>query len=191
MTINSGQAGGTGGQGQAGGTGDQGNGDQGTQGQGLTFEAWVIGQDENVRTMLDGHTSGLRSALNSERDARKGLEKQLKEIALKAEKGSELEKQLNELAAQQASLEQRADFFEQGHSAGVTNLKLAYLVASSEGYIDTKGRVNWDGMKKNYPELFGQTTRPSGNAGSGTNQQPTGAKSMNDYIRAAAGRKTN
>jgi len=172
----------------AGGAGEQQQQTQEQQGQGLTFEAWVTNQPDEIRAMLEGHTSGLRTALSSERDARKAMEKQLKDLAGKAEKGSEFEKQLSELASQQAALEQRAEFFEQAHGAGVTNLKLAYIVATQDGLIDQRGRVNWDGIKKSYPELFGQSKSVAGNAGAGTASTPA-AVSMNDFIRAASGRK--
>jgi hypothetical protein len=38
------------------------------------FDAWLKGQDEKIRAMFDQHVSGLKSALSSERDARKKLE---------------------------------------------------------------------------------------------------------------------
>ena len=176
------QAGGT--SQQAGGTGDS------NEGQGLVFDAWITEQPEEVRTLLEGHQKGLKSALDSERDARKTLEKQLKDLAGKAEKGSELEEQLNELVTVQAQAEARATFYEEAHAAGITNLKLAWIVVGNDGLMDARGRVNWDSLKKTYPELFGAATRTApGNAGVGTNKQPGGAASMNDFIRAASGRK--
>lgn len=176
-----------------GGSGDQnsgGAGAEGGEGQGLTFEVWIKDQPEAVKTLLEGQQRGVKSALDNERDARKALEKQLRDLAGKAEKGSELEKQLNELIGQQAQAEARAAFYEDAHAAGITNLKLAWIVAGSDGLIDSRGRVDFAGMKQRYPELFGAATRTApGNAGSGTHQPGTGARSMNEFIRAAAGRK--
>lgn len=159
------------------------------QGQGLTFDTWIAGQDASVKTLLEGHAKGLKSALDSERESRKSLEKQLKDLAGKAEKGSELEKQLGELLSQQQGAQTRAEFYEAAHAAGVSNLKLAYVVASQEGLIDQKGRVNFDEMKKQFPELFGASPKPApGNAGTGTNNQLSDRTSMDEFIRRKVNR---
>jgi TolA-binding protein len=155
----------------------------------LSFDTWLAAQDANVRGLLDGHTKGLKNALDSERESRKGLEKQLKDLAGKAEKGSELEKQLNDLLTQQQTAQTRAEFYEAAHAAGVSNLKLAYVVASQEGLIDQKGRVNFDEMKKQFPELFGASQKPApGNAGTGTNNQLSDRTSMDEFIRRKVNR---
>lgn len=172
-----------------GGAGDTNVQPETSEGQGLSFDTWMAAQDANVRGLLDGHTKGLKNALDSERESRKGLEKQLKDLAGKAEKGSELEKQLNDLLTQQQTAQTRAEFYEAAHAAGVSNLKLAFLVASQEGLIDQKGRVNFDEMKKSFPELFGASQKPApANAGTGTNAPTAGAQNMNQFIRRAAGR---
>jgi hypothetical protein len=187
-----GGAGGAGGSGGAGGTNNQGGSgnppnNQGL-GQGLVYETWIQTQDETIRGMLEGHERGLRNALESERTSRKDLEKQLRDLAGKAEKGSEAEKSLTEMADKVASSDRRADFYEEAHAAGVTNLRLAYLVAEQDELIDKKGQMNFEELKKKYPELFGaQKPIPKGNAGSGTQTPPPGA-TMNDFIRAASGR---
>ena len=85
-----------------------------------------------------------------------------------------------------AALESQQDFYDQAHKVGVTDLKLAYIVAREEGLIDARGRVNFDGLKKAHPALFGvvQTVaRIDGGAG----KQPPSA-SMDGFIRRAAGR---
>lgn len=179
-----------GGSGAGNNTGGSGNNEQNSGGtaeqQPLSFDSWITEQPDPVKSLLDGHTRGLKSALDSEREARKGMEKQIKDLAAKAEKGSDLERQLTELVNQQNAAEVRAAFYEEAHSVGISNLKLAYIVASQEGMIDQKGRVNWEGLKKGYPELFAATIKPApGNAGSGTGSAP-GQKSanqiMNDFI---------
>lgn len=177
----------------AGGSGEQTGGtgqEQGGEEQGLSFEAWITEQPDTVKTLLDSHQRGLKSALDSERETRKALEKQLKDLAGKAEKGSDLERQLTELLTQQSQAEARAAFYEDAHAAGITNLKLAWLVVGNDGLMDGRGRVDFAALKQRYPELFGAATRTApGNAGSGTQQPGTGARSMNEFIRAAAGRK--
>lgn len=182
-------AGGSGAGNNTGGTGNENGGGTAEQ-QPLSFDSWINEQPDPVKSLLDGHTRGLKSALDSERDARKGLEKQLKELAAKAEKGSDLEKQLTELVNQQNAAEVRASFYEEAHSAGIANLKLAYLVANEEKLIDQRGRVDFATMKTRYPELFVGAQKPApGNAGSGTSTPPSGTRSMNDFIRASSGRK--
>jgi len=154
----------------------------------LSYQEWLKGQAEPVKTMLDGWEKGLKTALESERTSRKDLDKQLRDMAGKAEKGSEAEKQLTGMADKISAADQRASFYEDAHAAGVTNLKLAYLAAVEGELFDKKGNVNFEQMKKEFPELFGGARiKPAGNAGTGTNGQPTG-QSMNEFIRKAAGR---
>jgi hypothetical protein len=174
----------------SGGAADDGNqGDNTDQGDSkpLQFDSWLNEQPDPVKAMLDGHTKGLKSALDSERENRKTLEKQLREMATKAEKGSEAETKLTQLADQMAEADRKADFYEAAHAEGVTNLKLAYLVATQDELFDRRGAVSFKSMKETYPELFVGTKPPKGDAGTGHEGQP-GAKSMNDFIRRAAGR---
>lgn len=162
--------------------------EQTVEGETLTFDGWVKDQPEEIRTLLDGHTKGLKSALDSERENRKGLEKQLRELSKKVEAGSELEKQLSDLADQQSSANRRAEFYEAAHREGVTNLKLAFTVAVQDELFNKKGEIDFPEMRKSYPELFGKAVTANANAGAGTGQPPTPKKNMNDFIRKAAGR---
>lgn len=162
------------------------NGD-GQQQAPLDFEAWLRGQDDSVKGLLDGHVKGLKTALDSEREARKGFEKQVRELATKVELGSEAQKQLTAMAEQIQASERRQSFYDEAHTQGVSNLKLAYLAATDAGLIDDRGRVNWEQMKKTFPQLFGAVgSLPKGNAGAGT-QTPPGKVDMNKIIRRAAG----
>lgn len=178
-------AGGGGGGGQSNGDGG-GDGDQGA----LTFDAWFEKQDPTIKGLLDGHTKGLRSALETERENRKGLEKQVRDLAAKAEKGSDAEKQLTGFADKLAEADRKADFYDAAHKAGVTNLKLAYITAVTDDLFDKKGSVNFETMKKAYPELFGTKKTPAGNAGDGTEGGTNVAADMNARIRRQAGRVT-
>lgn len=169
------------------GAGAQGAGDAGNAGgETLTFETFIAKQPDDVKSLLEDHTKGLKSALDSERETRKGLEKQIRDLATKAEKGSEAQQQLTTLADQMSLADRKATFYEDAHTAGVTNLKLAFVVATTDELFDKKGAVNFVDLKTKYPELFGSKKVPSGNAGDGTDSttQPT---SMNDAIRALAG----
>lgn len=184
------------------GAGNQGQGQQGAPGQQqqgqsnsvpLQYEAWLKEQPDEVKNLLDTNVKGLKSALESERGTRKDLEKQLRDLAKKAEAGSEAQKQLTELADKMSNADRRAAFYEAAHLAGASNLKLAFMVAEQDDLFDKQGRVNFETMKKDFPELFGmaKATTPPGNPGNGTQQPPKGANSINDAIRAAAGHKPN
>lgn len=169
--------------GVAGGTGEN---NQDTSQTPLTYDAWIGQQPQEIRDLLDGNTRGLRSALESERGSRKDLEKQLRDLAGKAGKDTELQQQLTALASAQESANLRAEFYEQGHVEGVKNLKLAFLVAQQDELIDKRGRVNWNDMRARYPELFNVVPgKAPGNAGAGTGQ-PAPAQSpnqkMNEFI---------
>jgi hypothetical protein len=165
------------------------------------FEEWLEGQDDATKGLVEGHASGLKSALDSERSERKKLARQLNDLAGKAEKGSEAQKQLEEISGQLTAADQRADFFEAASVAGITgsSLKLAWLAASGETLEDftnaRNGRVDYTGlfeqMKTDYPNLFSSrpATPPAGNAGSGTQTPPAPAMDMNQLILKAAGRK--
>jgi len=185
--------GGAGSSGDGGDGGSGGDGGQGGQGGSeLAYETWVQEQPEEVQTMLVGWESGLKSALANERDARKKAERELRDLAGKAEKGSEAEQKLLSLADQMSEADRKADFYEAAHTAGVTNLKLAYLVAVQDDLFDRRGNVNFEQIKRDYPELFGGSKTAAGNAGSGTkNGQPAGKGDMNAWIRKTAGYETN
>ncbi len=158
--------------------------------QGLEYESWLEKQPTEVKGLLEGHVRGLKSALDSEREGRKKLEREIRDLAGKAEKGSQAEAQLTQVADKIAEGDRKAEFYEAAHAAGVTNLKLAYLAAVQEDMFDKHGRVNFEAMRQTYPELFGGAKKPpAGTAGNGTRNAPDGHQGMNDFIRAAAGRR--
>ena len=173
-------AGGSGGENGAGGDGAAG---QNNNDHGVTYDTWIKDQKPEIVSMLDSNIKNLKTALESERGIRADTEKKLRDLAKVAEKGSDAEKKLTEMADQFAAADRRADFYEEAHKAGVVNLKLAFLVAAQDELFDNKGRINFDGMKKDYPELFGGSNMPEGNPGSGTGGQNTGAATMDDLIR--------
>lgn len=174
-------------EGAAGGTPGGEGGNEG--GEALNWESWIASQEEPVRNLLESHTSGLKSALVSERENRKKLEKDLRELAGKAEQGSEAQTKLAELANQMSEADRKAEFYEQAHAAGVRNLKLAFMAALQGDLFDKHGRVNFVEMKKEYPELFGGVAASTvGNAGAGTGSNSPKKSGMNDFIRKAAGR---
>lgn len=157
------------------------------------FEAWLGAQDEATRQRIDGHTGGLRTALQTEREQRRAFERQVKELSGKLEQGSDARAQLEQMSSQLAEQQRRADFYEEAVPARIRNPKLAYIAAKDAGLIDGRsGKVNMDGLKQQFPELFEQKAPPpQGNAGAGTGGQQlelTGNEAMNAGIRRAAGR---
>lgn len=152
------------------------------------YDVWLKEQPEPVQTMLAIQVKGLVTALDSERETRKQLERQVRELASQAEKGSDAEKRLTELADQMQGADRKADFYEAAHAAGVTNLKLAYTVALQDEMFDRRGAVNFESMKQQYPELFGTPKPPKANAGEGAGVQQVTKGDMNDFIRRASGR---
>lgn len=189
MMLDANAGGGGGNSGGSGSNGDGTNSAGSSNTDGLTFETWHESLPQEHKTLIESHTKGLKSALDSERETRNGLEKQLRDLAKKAEAGSDAQSQLTKLADDFQSADRKADFFESAHGAGVKNLKLAYTVAVSDEMFDKHGRVNFDEMKKAYPELFQGTSLPAGHAGSGTGNQTTNHVDMNSLIRRAAGRE--
>ena len=154
-----------------------------------TWDKFLETQSPEVRKLHDDNTAGLKNALTSERQQRKDLEAQLREAAAKAEEGSEAKKLLTEQADTLQGLEDQAAFYDDAHTQGVTNLKLAWMAAQETDAFDRKGNVNWELLKTQFPELFSKSTVPPGDAGRGTQGPPDGdEKDMNKYIRAAAGR---
>jgi hypothetical protein len=168
--------------------GAQGNGTGETPPEPPTFETWYSGLDEQAKTVFDGHVNGLKTALVTERQNRADLAKQIKDLAAKAEKGSELERQLSEASTRLEAAERRASFAEDAirPEIGCSNVKAAYALAVAEGLFDSKGRPDWAGLKSAAPELFRKPGPGSADGGAGVNHGPK--LDMNSIIRRAAGR---
>ena len=171
----------------ASGEGEQEQGKQ--EGEALQWDTWHGALPEAAQNLIAEHEGSLKSALKTERDARSDAEKNLREVAAELEAGSDAQKKVLELADAEAAASQKAEFYEEAHNASVSNLKLAYHVATTEGFIDKRGKVDFAGMKEQYPELFVKKFIPDGGAGEGTGGKLPGRKvDMNSLIRAKAGR---
>lgn len=162
------------------------------QGEEFVYETWLSEQPDNVKDAIAANTTRLSNALKDERTERKNLERQIKELRSKAEKGSDLEKQLSAISADLDSANERADFAEEAVKRSVKNVRLAYKAAKEDGLIDDRGRINWEQLEADYPELFqpAQQERkqvPRGNAGAGAGQQGSRQFDMNTWIREQAG----
>lgn len=172
-------------------SGDDDTGNDDSQDVPASLDEWLSDQPDTIKNLIDSHTDGLRSALNSERAERKKLSQQLKTLGAKAEKGSELESEIAKLTGTLEENQRKADFYERAHTAGVKNLRLAYLAATDGDLFDRDGDVNFDKLKEQAPELFASKEKqptPKGNAGAGRGQGGA-TPSMNSFIRRAAGRE--
>lgn len=164
---------------------DQKTGDEKPQ----DFTTWLAAQDEQTKKLYEDHTSGLKSALDSERETRRTLEKELREAAASAEKGSEAREKLEAAATAAEKANNQADFYETAHAAGVADLRLAWLaVQESDSLRDRSGKADFTKLKEKHPALFTDSKKlPAGNAGAGASQDAP-KPDPNANIRAAAGR---
>jgi len=155
----------------------------------ITWEAVLAGLTDEAKTLYQDHTSGLTSALDKERDARKDQEKSLRDLAKQAEAGSDAQKQLTEIADKLVTETKRADFFQEAAKPeiGCRSTKAAFTLALADDLFDKRGNVNWTALKESYPELFGVTPKPTADAGAGRNTGIAG-ESVDDRIRKAAHR---
>lgn len=160
-----------------------------------TWDEWLTQQPDTVKALITAHTTGLKGALSSERTSRNNLERQLKELQSKLEKGSEAAQEVERIRADLAEKDAELAFYDQAHSAGARNLKRVYTLAKAEGLVDDRGRYDMDKIKAAFPEYFqtatpSQPLTPKGNAGSGVGAPPPaqgGNAAVNNFIRRAAG----
>jgi len=156
----------------------------------LNWDTWHKTLPKNVQTLIADHESGLKTALGSEREARGTAEKDLRKVAKKLEEGSDAQKEVLKLADEVAVGNTKADFYEDAHKAGISNLKLAYHVATTEDLFDKRGNVDFEKMKENFPELFSKSPRkPTASAGEGMEGELSQKADMSNWIRQQAGRQ--
>lgn len=155
-----------------------------------TFDEYLATVDQPIVDLYKEHTSGLKSALEKERDERKELSEKVKALHSKAEKGSDLEQQLSETLkdleakeAQIAEAQKRMRFVEQATTPeiGCVNPKAAWAIAATDDLFDRHGEPDWDELKKVAPQLFRKTSTDAGK-----NNVVTGAD-INAEIRRKAG----
>jgi hypothetical protein len=153
-----------------------------------SFDSWIATQPDNIKSLYTAHTSGLKTALESEREQRKTFAKQLREATAQVEQGSALQKALQEMTATAEQAQRRATFAEEATrpDVGCSNVRAAYLVAQADDLFTKTGDPDWKAIKAAAPELFARKTAQA-NAGSGT-QAPPRTNNVNDFIRRAAGR---
>ncbi len=155
-----------------------------------SFESWLETQDDGTKALIANYIAGLKSALDTERNDRKALEKQLRDAAKQLEQGSETRQQLERISGDLAVASARAAFYEAAHGAGMRNLGLGFIAARETGLLGDDGTVDLKGMKEHFPELFATAVpAPATHAGNGTAAPaPAPEGSMDAFIRKAAGR---
>ena len=162
----------------------------------LKWEDWYAQQPEPVKALIGEQTSGLKTALNSERGTRGNLERQLNDLKKSLKDNEAATAEVQRIQASLAEENTRGEFYEAAHAAGATNLRAAYLLAKADGLIDDRGKFRIEDIKGKYPEFFavpGKPVTPTGNAGSGAHQpapQLSGNAAVNNAIRGAAGLRT-
>jgi len=154
-----------------------------------TFEDWLEKQEPQVKELYETHSEALMNTVRATRKERDDLARQIKELAKTQAEGSEARKALDEMSVKLEVTEKKADFFEQAMKPELQcrNAKAAWLLAQASNLFDRKGNPDWDAIRAEAPELFGVNVA-NANAGAGTGNLPPAKKSMNDFIRQAAGR---
>lgn len=151
-----------------------------------TFEEWSEKLKDEERSLLEGHTSKLKTALESERKTRKELSERVRDLTKQAEDGSKTQAELQKISDQLTQYQRRVAVYDSAPT-DLINFRLAGLLIEAENLYDPRGGVDWDTVRKQAPELF-RKFAPPGNAGTGLGAGPQKKPSMNDLIRRAAGR---
>jgi hypothetical protein len=188
--------------GQGGAQGQQGQGDGGTPPP-ETWEEWLAERPEaergTIQKLYETHTTGLRTALDNERDERKRLAKEMQAAADKLKDGDASKEQLTKMADDLNKANAKADFFQEAArpEIGLADAEAAWIIVQAKGdaFKDRKGNIDFELLKASHPGLFrqeGTPKPPKGNAGDGVinNQQPSTKSELNSAIRRAAGYQT-
>lgn len=148
------------------------------------WDEWLPQQPEPVRSLIEQHTTGLKSALTSEREQRKQFEADLKKLSKGLE--GDARAQLETIQQRLASESQRASFYESAAAAGVGDFKLAYIAARESGLLTDSGGCDFARLKEHHPFLFKTTpTTTPGHAGNGANgAPPKPTQNMTEWVRA-------
>lgn len=163
--------------------------------EGSNWEAVLSELPAEKQELYQKHVSGLLNSVKATRAERDDLAKQIRDLSAKQEKGSDTQKELEQLsseleaAAERAVIaEKRVKFAEEAArpEIGCVNARAAWLVAVAEDAFTKQGDPDWDKIRKAAPQLFAIKASRS-NAGNGTKDEHKSV-SMNDYIRRSAGR---
>ncbi len=143
--------------------------------------------------LFTGKTTGLKSALEKERERAEASSRELRRLAKEAdEKTAEaLNKLADEKDAELADARFEAEFYREAAAAGIPSDRLARaLIICRTGDFKTKrGAPDLAAMKTELPELFAQSAQPAPrvSAGSGTQQAPAVANDFDSIVRKRLG----
>jgi len=145
-----------------------------------------------VGELYEGKTSGLKSALDKERDKAGDAAKALRKLASEADEklSAALKKQADEMDAAVEDARRESTFYREAAEAGVPGDKLAraWLICKNGDYLTKRGDPDIASMKIELPELFSQPAAPAPrvDAGPGTQQAPAAAQDFNTTFRKVA-----
>lgn len=162
-------------------------------------ETWFATLDPQLKSRIEKwhgqKVTGLRGALDKERTNSSKLEKDLRSAAAKAEKGSELQKQLEQAANDLEAERGKSTFFEEAHSNQVLPgyAKVLFPLAQDDEYRTRAGKIDWPALRNDYPLMFQEKKKASGQAGAGTQDTNTGGRKqdMNTLFRSQVKDKTS
>jgi hypothetical protein len=137
------------------------------------FDSWLATQTDETKTLVatlhEAKVKGLKSALSSERDAHKTLEKQLDAAIAKATGAEKAALEAMQVDVQAANM--RAEFFADCQAAGIIDPRTAWAAVKEYDLHDRKGAPDIDALKDKCPYLFQsaspQAPRVSAGAGAG------------------------
>jgi len=140
--------------------------DPGVVGESPTYEEWIARQPLEIQELIGRETKALENALMKERERCLALEAKIGELRGGDEPSmQDARGQLKQLSEQLAASNRRSDFYQVAHHAGVTNLRLGFIIADREGFLAEDGRVDGEALFQHHPELFDQAKRSPWTAG--------------------------
>lgn len=98
-----------------------------------------------------------------------------------ADKTKDAEAKLAELSKATEAAQKYATFLEGATTAGIRNVKAAYMVATGGDYLKRDGRLDIDKFQKDNPEFF--APHPNANAGAGAGTPTNSANAFNSWLR--------
>lgn len=166
--------------------------DPNTQDPGATppvFDDWLKTQDESTKALIGNRFTALENIVGATRKERDDLSAEMKRISKDLDEGSEAKKSVDALSAKLELSERRSSFLEEAikPETQCRNPRAAWLLAISGDHFNRSGVPDWAAIKAEAPELFGKVVA-NANVGDGTDDEPPKSGSMNNFIRAAAGR---
>jgi hypothetical protein len=144
-----------------------------------------------VGELYEGKTSGLKSALDKERDKAAEASKALRTLAKEADEktAAALKKQADEMDAAVEDARRESTFYREAAAAGIPGDRLAraWLIAKNGDYFTKRGDPDIQSLKTELPELFTQpAAKPRPTAGAGTQQGAAPSGDFNSNVRRIA-----